>query len=233
MGDGLKRRTRIAGVGRLFLFGAGVLVAAPPVACSSSGGAKEASAPPGYEGAKSLVPRACGKDQVREYRCDALLPLSSALPAPEPYDACPGVIDVVDPIFVPLEKAAEFDAVHTEFMRKRAPPGHQCCYSWCARLDVADASEVPPNGRCGEPLAFAEKICMPEPEGRISKAYAAAPFDRCAEAVRPPQGASFSVPKAALLSPNLTTERRNLGFAECCYGWCSIAPPGSGLERKF
>lgn len=233
MGDGLKRRTRIAGVGRLFLFGTGVFaVAALPVACSSSAETPDARSPSGYEGVK-LVPRACGKDQVREYRCDALLPLSSALPAPEPYDACPGVIDVVDPIFVPLEKTAAFDTVRTEFMRRRAPPGSQCCYSWCARLDVADASEVPPNGRCGEPLAFAEKICMPELENGISKgAYAGAPFDRCAYAVRPPQGASFSVPPAALLSANLTTERRNLGYAECCYGWCSIAPPGSGLERN-
>jgi hypothetical protein len=179
-----------------------------------------------------LILPACGKDQVREYRCDALVPLHSALPAPEPYGACPGMIDVVAPIFVPLSRTASFDAVHTEAMRRRAPPGHQCCYSWCARLDVANVSDVPPGSRCNEPLAFPEKLCMPEPEGRISTERAQAPFDRCAAAVRPPQGAAFSVPNAALLHPGLTNERRGLGYAECCYAWCSIAPPGTGLERN-
>jgi hypothetical protein len=207
-------------------------LAVTPSACRSGGGdATEAQAASDYEGTVSLVLPACGTDQVREYRCDALLPLSSALPAPEPYEACPGVIDVVDPIFVPLGRTASFDAVQTEFMRKRAPPGHQCCFSWCARLDVAEVNEVPPGSRCNEPLAFPEKHCMPEPEGRISTSPAAAPFDRCAAAVRPPQGAAFSVPSAAMLHPGLTNERRGLGYTECCYAWCSIAPPGSGLER--
>jgi hypothetical protein len=234
MGDGLKRRDRSlsAGVEKHWVSSAfcALLVALLPSACGSSSSENPANTASDVEA--SLVPAPCGKDQVREYRCDALLPLSSSLPAPEPYGACPGVIDVVDPIFEPLQKTASFDAVHTEFMRRRAPPGHQCCYSWCAKLDVAPVSEVPPGSRCGEPLAFPEKLCMPEPEGRITTEHAAAPFDRCAAAIRPPQGASFSVPSAALLHPGITNERRGLGLSECCYAWCSIAPPGSGLERQ-
>jgi hypothetical protein len=198
-----------------------------------SGGAEpsDTRAPDRYDAEQSLVPVTCGEDQVREYRCDALLPLSSALPAPEPYGACPGVIDIVDPTYVPLTQTAPFDAVHTEFMRRRAPPGHQCCYSWCGRLEVARVAQVPPASGCNQPLAFGERVCMPEPEGGVSTDRAAAPFDRCAAAVRPPKGTAFSVPTAALLDPNATTQRRGLGFSECCYAWCSVAPPGTGLER--
>jgi hypothetical protein len=203
-----------------------------PSACRSNDGekpqAREASS---VDEEVSLVPVACGKDQVREYRCDALLPLSSSLPAPEPYAACPGVIEVVNPIYIPLAKTAAFDAVHTEFMRRRAPPGHQCCYSWCARLEARSVIDVPPGGRCNEPLAFPEKHCIPEPEGRISKEPADPPFDRCPAALRPPKTAVFSVPAAAAFHPALTNERRTHGFGECCYAWCSIAPPGTGLER--
>jgi hypothetical protein len=207
-------------------------LAAAPSACSSKNGERpEAESARGYQGEVQLVPVACGEDQVREYRCESLLPLSSALPAPEPYGACPGVIDVTDPIYVPVAKTAEFDAVHTDFMRRRAPPGHQCCYSWCGRLEVARVSDVPPGSRCNEPLAFPERFCMPVPEGPLSTERAAAPFERCAAAVRPPKAAVFSVPTAALLHPGITNERRNLGYSECCYAWCSIAPPGTGLER--
>lgn len=238
MGDGSNRcdRSSSAFVGKHwvsspFALAALVAFAALPVACRSGDGENQAKTASEVDVGASLVPVACGKDQVREYRCDALLPLSSSLPAPEPYGACPGIIDIVAPIYEPLAETAEFDAVHTEFMRRRAPPGHQCCYSWCGKLEVASVSEVPPGSRCQEPLAFPERLCMPEPEGRISTEHAAAPFDRCAAAVRPPQGASFSVPTAALLHPGITNERRGLGLAECCYSWCSIAPPGSGLER--
>jgi len=234
MGDGLKRSARGRGgvgatrwaLGACFVAALGAL----PSACRS--GSNETQAPDGEESGTRLRPVACGGDQVREYRCEALLPLSSALPAPEPYGACPGVIDVIDPTYVPVTNTAGFDAPHTEFMRRRAPPGHQCCYSWCGRLEVARVSEVPPGSRCNEPLAFPEKFCMPEPEGAVSTERAASPFERCAAAVRPPQGAAFSVPSAALLQPALTNERRGLGFTECCYAWCSIAPPGTGLERQ-
>jgi len=236
MGDGSKRRAcaRSAGRGRhwVLCLVVGSALGVAPACHSSSGESPEARAPSEYDDERKLVPVACGKDQVREYRCDSLLPLSSSLPAPEPYGACPGAIDIDTPMYVPLERTAAFDAVRTEFMRRRAQPGHQCCYSWCARLEVAEVSEVPPGSRCNEPLAFAEKVCMPEPEGRISTEHASAPFDRCAAAVRPPQNAAFSVPAAALLHPGLTNERRGLGFADCCYSWCSIAPPGSGLERN-
>lgn len=235
MGDGLRRPARpsCAG-GKRWAVGAYVALAlaAAPSACGSKNGEAEgAMTPSSDDEAVSLVPVACGKDQVREYRCDALLPLSSSLPAPEPYEACPGVIDIVSPTYVPLAKTASFDAVHTEFMRRRAPPGHQCCYSWCARLEARSTIDVPPGGRCNEPLAFPEKHCIPEPEGRISKEPAAPPFDRCPAALRPPKAAVFSVPAAAAFHPGLTTERRNQGFGECCYAWCSIAPPGTGLER--
>jgi hypothetical protein len=233
MGDGLKRRARDAGRRLRARTVAAWLMALGVAGGCRSGGTEpgEAQAPEGYDGERSLVPVACGKDQVREYRCDALLPLNSALPAPEPYGACPGVIDVVDPTYVPVSKTAPFDAVHTEFMRRRAPPGHQCCYSWCGQLEVAAVTDVPPGSGCNQPLAFAEKFCMPEPEGGVSTDRAAAPFNRCAAAVRPPQGAAFSVPSAALLDPNSTNERRGLGFSDCCYAWCSVAPPGTGLER--
>jgi hypothetical protein len=237
MGDGLTRPAGVSSAGggkrwvvwSCFAFS----LAAAPSACSSKNGeTPEAQSPSGYDDEQTLVPVACGKDQVREYRCDALLPLSSSLPAPEPYSACPGVIDVVAPTYVPLAKTAAFDAVHTEFMRRRALPGHQCCYSWCARLEVRSVIDVPPAGGCDQPLAFPERHCLPEPEGRISKELAQAPFDRCPAAVRPPKAASFSVPAAAALHPGLTNERRGQGFGECCYAWCSIAPPGTGLERQ-
>jgi hypothetical protein len=241
MGDGLRRPAGFSSAGgsKRWAVCVALLFAAVPSACSSKNGeSSEARAPSGHDDEQSLLPVACGKDQVREFRCDALLPLSSSLPAPEPYAACPGVIDVVNPTYVPLAKTAAFDAVHTEFMRRRAPPGHQCCYSWCSRLEVASVSEVPPDGRCNEPLAFPEQYCIPEPEGRISTELAQAPFDRCPAAVRPPEAAVFSVPVAAALHPGLTSERRLAGertgqaFGECCYAWCSIAPPGTGLERR-
>jgi len=236
MGDGVNDAARAlcaAGVKKCLLGTCLVaLLAALPSACGSKNGEQaEPDSAADYDDAVKLAPTACGDDQVREYYCESLLPLSSALPAPEPYGACPGVIDVVNPIYVPLAKTAGFDAVHTQFMRRRAPPGHQCCYSWCGRLEVARVSDVPPGSRCNEPLAFPEKFCMPVPEGRVSTESAAAPFERCAAAVRPPKAAVFSVPNAALLHPGITNERRGLGFSECCYSWCSIAPPGTGLER--
>ncbi|HEX6766399.1 MAG TPA: hypothetical protein VF103_12995, partial [Polyangiaceae bacterium] len=98
------------------------LGAAPSACRSSDGESPQAKTPSEYDNAQKLVPVACGKDQVREYRCDALLPLSSSLPAPEPYGACPGAMDIVDPIYVPLANTAAFDAVYTEFMRRRAAP---------------------------------------------------------------------------------------------------------------
>jgi hypothetical protein len=237
MGDRLKRPARVRSGGRAKCWFVGACFVASlgalPSACrSGSGDGREAEAPEGYDDEARLRPVACGDDQVREYRCESLLPLSSALPAPEPYAACPGVIDLVEPMYVPIAKTAGFDAVHTEFMRRRAPPGHQCCYSWCGKLDVARVRDVPPGSRCNEPLAFPEKFCMPEPESGISTERASGPFERCAAAVRPPQGAAFSVPSAALFHPQITNERRGLGFSECCYAWCSIAPPGTGLERQ-
>ena len=33
-----------------------------------------------------------------------------------------------------------FDTGYTEYTRKRAPPGHSCCYSWCDKVKLADAS---------------------------------------------------------------------------------------------
>ena len=97
---------------------------------------------------------------------------------------------------------------------------------------VADPAKVPSGSGCDSPLAFVESYCLTEPEGGISSAPAAAPYDRCPAAIEPPKAAAFSVPQAALLDWKSTGSRRSQGRPECCYAWCSNAPPGSGLERR-
>ena len=44
-------------------------------------------------------------------------------------------------------------------------------------------------------------------------------------ALAPPAGSGFSVPKAAAFDSQASATRRAQGFKECCYGWCSAAPP--------
>ncbi|HEY3495861.1 MAG TPA: hypothetical protein VGK73_14285 [Polyangiaceae bacterium] len=174
--------------------------------------------------------RTCGLDEVREVRCEALLPWTSAMPAPAPYETCPSSIEVKDAVFPPSSGSGRFDAGQTELARRRAPPGQQCCYSWCGKLEVVEASNV--KDSCQQPLAFPESYCVAELESGSRGTLASQPFDRCALAIRPPGAGVFSVPPGALLDPSLTASRRQQrGDPLCCYGWCSIAPPGSGLER--
>jgi hypothetical protein len=179
-----------------------------------------------------LRPVSCGLDEVREFRCDAFVTTHSALPAPEPYESCPSAMPIADATFPPASGTGRFDAPYTAAIRARSSPGHNCCYSWCGKLEVADPDAALPQGGCDQPLSFRESYCMPELEGGTSGELADSPYDRCAVAVRPPAGAVFSVPKAALLDLERTAQRRGQGTRDCCYGWCSIAPPGSGLERQ-
>src|SRR5687768_5850721 len=38
-------------------------------------------------------PPVCGEDEVREYQCEELLPISPAMPAAAPYQNCPASLD--------------------------------------------------------------------------------------------------------------------------------------------
>jgi hypothetical protein len=176
-----------------------------------------------------LTPKACRMDEVREYRCDALLPRNSALPAPEPYETCPSAIEVRDAVFPPRLGSGRFDARRTERSRRRAPPGTQCCYSWCGKLKVVEPTAV--IDRCREPLAFHESYCIAEPERGTNGGVASAPFNACPAAIQPPEAKAFSVPNGALFDVGLTRTRRQSHEPLCCYGWCSLAPPGTALER--
>jgi hypothetical protein len=204
----------------VFLAGAGALL----FACASD--RKKAAAP---SAGADPGPLACGLDEVREVRCEALLPWTSAMPAPAPFETCPSSIEVRDAVFPPASGSGRFDPERTKVARRRAPPGQQCCYSWCGKLEVVEVAAV--EDSCLKPLAFRESYCVAELEGGTRGEVASQPFDRCALAIRPPEASVFSVPSGALLDPDLTADRRRSGNPLCCYGWCSIAPPGSGLER--
>jgi hypothetical protein len=170
----------------------------------------------------------CKADEVREYSCDSLLPVESARPAPDPYGTCPSSIEVRDAHFPPKSGSGDFDASRTEFVRRRSPPGQQCCYSWCGKLEVVSPEVV--EDRCQQPLAFAESYCTTELESGTKGDVAPSPFDRCASAIRPPPSAAFSVPPGANLDTGLSSARRKRGEDLCCYSWCSVAPPGMSLR---
>jgi hypothetical protein len=170
----------------------------------------------------------CKVDEVREYSCEALLPVESSRPAPEPYATCPSSIEVRDATFPPKTGTGDFDASRTEFVRHRSPPGQQCCYSWCGKLEVVEPEVV--EDRCRQPLAFAESYCTTELESGSKGELAGSPFDRCAAAIRPPAAAAFSVPPGANLDTGLSAARRQTGESLCCYSWCSIAPPGTSFR---
>jgi len=191
---------------------------------------KPSKTPKGEKEAAHAGPPRCGVDEVREYACEALVPVQSALPAPEPYDSCPNSWEVKDAAFPPKSGIGTFDAGRTESVRARVPPGQQCCYSWCGKLEVVDAESVPPD-RCRQPLAFAESYCTAELESGTKGDLAASPFDRCALAIRPPGTSVFSVPDGAFLDPNLSAKRRKGGEPLCCYSWCSITPPGMSMPK--
>jgi hypothetical protein len=170
------------------------------------------------------APVVCRQDQVREFYCDGLLPMSTARGAPAPYESCPAGIEAPPGDYPRKEHVARFDAVYTEWDRQRAQPGHTCCYSWCAELTVADVDDVLPYAGCDEPGAMRELYCLAELESGTS-APAPSPLDHCPLAIRPPESKSFSVPKAAPLDATETTTRRERGDNRaCCYGWCSKMP---------
>jgi hypothetical protein len=196
------------------------------VACSGSK-QKDAS---GAADEQSGPPPQCHKDEVREYFCDDLLPFNAEKPAPEPYQTCPNVVGVKGNVFPPTASWAHFDIPRTEWTRKRVPPGHACCYSWCSKLAVAEVDEVDVNS-CRQPNAMPERLCISAAEAGVSDA-AAAPNEGCAAAITPPAGVAFTPPKAAGLDLAATAEKRSQGISECCYGWCSKAPLGTGLGAR-
>jgi hypothetical protein len=175
-------------------------------------------------------PPPCHKNEVREYFCDDLLPINSDKPAPEPYQTCPSTVGVKGAVFPATSSWARFDIPRTEWTRKRVPPGHACCYSWCSTLAVADVDEVDAQA-CQQPNAMPEHLCISSAEAGVSDA-AAAPNEGCAAAITPPAGVAFTPPKAAALDLRATGEKRSQGLSECCYGWCSKAPLGTGLGAK-
>jgi hypothetical protein len=175
-------------------------------------------------------PPACRNDEVREYFCDDLLPLQSEKAAPEPYQTCPNDVEVKGNVFPPTSSVARFDVPRTEWTRKRVPPGHACCYSWCSTLAVADVDDVDATA-CQQPNAMPERLCISVGEAGVSDA-APAPNEGCSLAVVPPAGVAFRAPKAAGLDLKATAEKRAQGLSECCYGWCSKAPLGTGLGAK-
>jgi hypothetical protein len=204
------------------------LLAGAAFAAPSCGGGKprDAAAP----GTDDDAPLRCEVDQTREYVCDNLLPLASAKPAPEPYQNCPGTVDVRQSVFEPLSTIARFDPAYTELTRKRVPPGHSCCYAWCTRIALGRSDEVD-SAICSDPNAMQESYCMVEPEAGVSES-AGSPYDRCPAVIRPPAAVAFSAPKAALFDATRTGQKRQQGQNECCYGWCSKAPPGTGLRTQ-
>lgn len=196
-------------------------------AACSSGKPKEAQSALDDQ---SGPPPPCHKDEVREYFCDDLLPFSSEKPAPEPFQTCPNSVGVKGNVFPATSSWARFDIPRTEWTRKRVPPGHACCYSWCSKLALADVEQVDVDA-CRQPNAMPERLCISTAEAGVSEA-AAAPNEQCATAITPPAGVAFTPPKAAALDLQATADKRSQGVSECCYGWCSKAPLGTGLGAK-
>jgi hypothetical protein len=196
------------------------------VACS---GSKQKEAEAAVDD-HTAPPPPCQEDEVREYLCDDLLPLSSEKPAAEPYQTCPSDVGVKGNVFPATSTWARFDIPRTEWTRGRVPPGHACCYSYCSKLALADVDQVD-AAACQQPNAMPERLCISTAEAGVSDA-AAAPNELCAAAVAPPAGVAFAPPKAAALDLQATAERRGQGLSECCYGWCSKAPLGTGLGAK-
>ena len=173
----------------------------------------------------------CGEDQVREYFCDDLLPLSSSRPAPEPYDNCPSTSDIRPGNYKAIDRLAVFDRAYTAYTRSRVQPGHSCCYGWCARAVLADVSKATPIA-CHDSDGLAQQFCMREFESGTSQP-AASPFDKCAAAIKPPEVVAFSVPQSAQLDVNQTAKRRRETLlSDCCYGWCSKVPSGTVLKTQ-
>lgn len=171
-------------------------------------------------------PAVCPLDHVREYHCEELLPRSHALPAAPPFEACPSSVDGHQGLFSPVPPIALFDSDYTAHTRRRMPPGHSCCYSWCAPVVVKSRQDVPAGARCDAEHSMPEEFCVDTLEAGTSRP-APRPFDRCPEALVPPSAAVYSVPRAAPFDAQLTATRRQAGFDACCYAWCSKAPPSA------
>lgn len=168
----------------------------------------------------------CAIDEVRESYCEGLVPMSTGVGAPPPYESCPAGIEVpASGAYPARHRVARFDAKYTEATRRRVQPGHSCCYSWCAKLTVADPKDVLPYAGCTLPGAARETYCFPELENGTNSP-GPEPYARCPLAIRPPEAVSFSVPKAAPLDLATTQAKRGSGDASCCYGWCSRMPAG-------
>lgn len=215
-----------AGARRALAVGSGVIMAWAAGACSGGGQKPADSAASQHDG----PPPACGKDEVREYFCDDLLPINAEQAAAEPYQTCPSNIDVKGSVFPATSSSARFDVPRTEWTRKRVPPGHACCYSWCSKLASAEVEDID-QAACQQPNVMREKLCISTAEAGVSDA-APSPNELCAPAVAPPAGVAFAAPKAAGLDLPSTAERRGQGLSECCYAWCSKAPLGTGLGAK-
>jgi hypothetical protein len=211
--------------GRWFGFSLWVLLSAG-AASACSGHAQPGPAAEGQPPSNPL----CAPDQVREYFCDDLLPLTSAVPAPAPYENCPGVLPLRPTGFKAVAALASFDPPFTEYTRRRVAPGHACCYGVCTAVTLASPSSAKPAA-CSDRNALPESFCMREPETGTS-ASAASPFDHCPAAVRPPEAGAFAVPEAALLNSTATaTRRQQTRLSDCCYTWCSKAPVGTVLTQ--
>ncbi len=174
-------------------------------------------------------PVVCEVDEVREYYCDELLPRQSALPAAPPYEDCPGVVDEHVGELDPTPSVAVFDPSYTEHIRQRQSPGNSCCYSWCADVTLRDPARIDPRARCDEPGAIRESYCLDEPESG-TRQPGPAPYERCPSAIAPPEVAVFFAPPGAVLDPEATAGRRQRGFRECCYAWCSVVPRGAAVQ---
>ncbi len=173
----------------------------------------------------------CAVDETREFFCEDLLPLATSMPAPPPYQACPSTLDNPAGEYDPSPDYGLFDVSYTEYTRRRAPPGHSCCYSWCSKVKLADPGAPSVQAACQTASAFREEYCMAELESGTSLPVGA-PYDRCPAAIVPPRKAVFAVPDSAAFDVQATGTRRGKGQADCCYAWCSQAPPGSGLVRR-
>jgi hypothetical protein len=152
--------------------------------------------------------------------------MSTALGAPAPYNNCPAGIESPPGVYPTRQRVARFDAAHTEWARQRAKPGHSCCYSWCADVEVRTADQVVEQAGCEQAGAVHESYCIPESEP------ADGPLDRCPIAIRPPEVIHFSVPPAAPIDYGVTQDHRSRGLADCCYAWCSRMPVGILQEKS-
>jgi hypothetical protein len=194
--------------------------------CALALGCRSSEPKPKTAGDAEPAPIQCGVDQVRESYCEGLVPMSTAMGAPPPYENCPAGIEVPSTSsYPPRDRVARFDVKNTEATRRRVQPGHACCYSWCSNLTIADPKDVLPAAGCNLPGAARETYCLPELESG-SKDPGPEPYSRCPLAIRPPEATSFSVPKAAPLDLATTAAKRGGGEASCCYGWCSRMPAG-------